>query len=348
MKNMKPEEIIAEIRSELSNIHQHLDAVALACARDQQGELSTSQGCVLDCNINSKGGWTVTVHFDVPIEIGAKLAPVTETQEHLKEPEDSTVLKQNKLLVEALGSCIMASGIVRKDVDGLTGPQLLLFAEDLREMLESKSAQQDAQAVPHQQDLKILMNRLENQAHRAGELWERCQGKSWSEKESAEFTALRDVKMPQTRAALAARLNAAPTPPAQAVPQGWKLVPEKLTVPMLDAAAWAGPGYAAVSLIQKAWSAILNAVPTPPAQQSKEEWITDEGRLQWAMWRIKDLEDQLKNRSLGCPVAWRVGHSGEYHYFTNRSDAAREKVEYENYSGEECGDVEPLYTQKSL
>lgn len=79
----------------------------------------------------------------------------------------------------------------------------------------AKPAQQDAQAVPPQQDLKILMNRLENQAHRAGELWERCQGKIWPEKESAEFAALRDVKMPQTRAALAARLNAAPTPPAQ-------------------------------------------------------------------------------------------------------------------------------------
>lgn len=58
------------------------------------------------------------------------------------------IIRQNKLLADALASCILASGIVRTDIDGLTGPQLLLFAEDLREMLETKKAQQDAQAVP--------------------------------------------------------------------------------------------------------------------------------------------------------------------------------------------------------
>ena len=44
---------------------------------------------------------------------------------------------QLKLLAEALGACILASGIVRKDIDGFDGPQLLLFAEDLRSMLEA-------------------------------------------------------------------------------------------------------------------------------------------------------------------------------------------------------------------
>ena len=51
---------------------------------------------------------------------------------------------QNKLLAETLGACILASGIVRKDIDGFTGPELLHFGEDLRSMLEA-APQQEAQ-----------------------------------------------------------------------------------------------------------------------------------------------------------------------------------------------------------
>jgi hypothetical protein len=42
---------------------------------------------------------------------------------------------QVKLIVDALARCILASGIVRTDIDGLTGPQLIMFAADLEEML---------------------------------------------------------------------------------------------------------------------------------------------------------------------------------------------------------------------
>ena len=48
---------------------------------------------------------------------------------------------QNKLLAETLGACILASGIVRKDIDGFTGPELLHFGEDLRSMLEAAPQQ---------------------------------------------------------------------------------------------------------------------------------------------------------------------------------------------------------------
>lgn len=44
------------------------------------------------------------------------------------------------------------------------------------------------------------------------------------------------------------------------------------------------------------------------------------------------------------PVAWRVGHSGEYHLFKTYKEAADEKFEYESYNGESCGEIEPLYT----
>ena len=42
---------------------------------------------------------------------------------------------QVALLAEALGKCLVASGIVRADAD-LTGPHLLMFAEDLERFLK--------------------------------------------------------------------------------------------------------------------------------------------------------------------------------------------------------------------
>jgi hypothetical protein len=66
--------------------------------------------------------------------------------------------------------------------------------------------------------LSELLTRFERQAHRAGELWERCQGKGWPPKESAEFTAIRDERLPALRkqiAALAQR-DAGEVPVAQA------------------------------------------------------------------------------------------------------------------------------------
>ena len=57
-----------------------------------------------------------------------------------------------------------------------------------------------------------LLDRLERQWHRMGELWERCQGKGWPDAESNEFTALRDDKTPANRAAL---LDLYTRPPAR-------------------------------------------------------------------------------------------------------------------------------------
>jgi len=73
----------------------------------------------------------------------------------------------------------------------------------------------DAQAqscVPAVQDVANLLSRLERQWHRMGELWERCQGKGWPVAESREFSELRDVRSPDTRAALLALLAAPPQP----------------------------------------------------------------------------------------------------------------------------------------
>ena len=59
-------------------------------------------------------------------------------------PSADSLRHQNKLLAETLGACILASGIVRKNIDGFTGPELLHFGKDLRSMLEA-APQQEAQ-----------------------------------------------------------------------------------------------------------------------------------------------------------------------------------------------------------
>lgn len=84
-------------------------------------------------------------------------------------------------------------------------------------------------------EMARLLDRFERRVHRMGELWERCQGKSWPEREADEFATLRDVQLPQTREALLGLLvdpaasapTKMPTPPAQAEPldvayaEGW-------------------------------------------------------------------------------------------------------------------------------
>ncbi len=44
---------------------------------------------------------------------------------------------QGKLLAEALGKCLVASGIVRPDIS-MTGPELLMFSEDLGRLLAER------------------------------------------------------------------------------------------------------------------------------------------------------------------------------------------------------------------
>jgi hypothetical protein len=75
-----------------------------------------------------------------PVEQAApKAAPVELSADSLRH--------QNKLLAETLGACILASGIVRKDIDGFTGPELLHFGEDLRSMLEVAPKQEAQEPI---------------------------------------------------------------------------------------------------------------------------------------------------------------------------------------------------------
>jgi hypothetical protein len=61
-------------------------------------------------------------------------------------PEGRT--NRERLLGEALGKCILASGIVRKDIEGFSGPELLMFADDLHEMLSASPQPVPVPAIP--------------------------------------------------------------------------------------------------------------------------------------------------------------------------------------------------------
>lgn len=78
-----------------------------------------------------------------------------------------------------------------------------------RTLLASSAAKQAAPT-----EFKELLNQYERTAWRAGELWERCQGKGWPKAESDEFTKIRDERLPAIRAALSAQAAALSAPKA--------------------------------------------------------------------------------------------------------------------------------------
>lgn len=90
-----------------------------------------------------------------PVEQQAapKAAPVELSADSLRH--------QNKLLAETLGACILASGIVRKDIDGFTGPELLHFGEDLRSMLEVAPKQEVQEPTQEMVDAVMSLVDLE-------------------------------------------------------------------------------------------------------------------------------------------------------------------------------------------
>jgi len=71
-----------------------------------------------------------------------------------REASSATISsEQARMLVDALGRCIAASGIVRDDIDGFSGPQLLMFADDLCEMLKQRAGHEASPALlPREQD----------------------------------------------------------------------------------------------------------------------------------------------------------------------------------------------------
>lgn len=98
----------------------------------------------------------------------------------VQEPEISDA--QASLLASALGECILASGIAGKDKDGFSGPELLMFAEDLKQMLErSRQPVQEpdtscrfplCQTAKYQQDLEMQVAKelIGEQPHKAVKL----------------------------------------------------------------------------------------------------------------------------------------------------------------------------------
>lgn len=83
----------------------------------------------------------------------ALATPALPATEHSSAGDLAEASHQTKLLAQALGDCILASGIVRSDLE-MSGPQLLMFAEDLKEQLLARQAVVQAEPVadyPHEQ-----------------------------------------------------------------------------------------------------------------------------------------------------------------------------------------------------
>lgn len=62
----------------------------------------------------------------------------------------TSLKNQRDLLAEVLGKCVIASGIVHSSIDGLSGPQLLMFGADLADMLAAQRQQHYADDAPGQ------------------------------------------------------------------------------------------------------------------------------------------------------------------------------------------------------
>ena len=119
-------------------------------------------------------------------------------------------------------------------------------------------AQQDAQAVPKGWKLVPAVPTPEMRKA-AADAWIDCGDK---------------LLLNKAAAALRAGIAAAPTPPvqqdAQAVPQGYKLVPVQPTPEMVYAAKVEGNSHTDDEIVDD-YRAMLNAAPTPPAQQAPLE-----------------------------------------------------------------------------
>ena len=88
-----------------------------------------------------QGDFKLGAHID---DVAVDALPATEES---SAGDLADARHQTKLLAQALGDCILASGIVRSDLDMMSGPQLLMFAEDLKEQLLARRAEVQAEPV---------------------------------------------------------------------------------------------------------------------------------------------------------------------------------------------------------
>ena len=147
-----------------------------------------------------------------------------------------------------------------------------------------------AQGVPDVQRTRNLLARYENQWHRMGELWERCQGKGWPEAESKEFAMLRDELTPATRNLLLA--SAPPAPQASVTQQ------DPTDDQIMATVGRKGFGFSDSRPLGQQWSQVCDLIRavvsercTHPAQQAKPpEWF--------AIWIRNNYQDYPNIQSL--------------------------------------------------
>lgn len=72
---------------------------------------------------------------------------------------DTPTPEQGRMLAQALGECLIASGIVRKDVS-LSGPELLMFAEDLKASFATNEEQAEGVLQRQHSNVKEAHDRI--------------------------------------------------------------------------------------------------------------------------------------------------------------------------------------------
>lgn len=145
-------------------------------------------------------------------------------------------------------------------------------ARDQLERFAYAIAAIQAQGVPDVQRTRNLLARYENQWHRMGELWERCQGKGWPEAESKEFAMLRDELTPATRNLLLA--SAPPAPQASVTQQ------DPTDDQIMATVGRKGFGFSDSRPLGQQWSQVCDLIRavvsercTHPAQQAKPDRV---------------------------------------------------------------------------
>lgn len=100
--------------------------------------------------------------------------------------------------------------------------------------------------------------------------------------------------------------TAAPQPAQQVewVPDGWRELCRRLYVElfhcdqqMMSARKYGKPMWTQGSSVRDVLRDAKDMLAAAPQPAQQAEWVDDAGRIQWALWRIRDLEDKLREKN---------------------------------------------------
>ncbi|MDM0041834.1 hypothetical protein QTI05_22530 [Variovorax sp. J22R193] len=118
----------------------------------------------IDCRYRGDPSYDHDAYWmrEAVIRMLEKRAALTPTAASASAPTEPTP-EQGRMLAQTLGECLIAAGIVRKDAS-LSGPELLMFAEDLKRSLQAEPARVQGDAPTDTE----MLDWLEQQGHAYG------------------------------------------------------------------------------------------------------------------------------------------------------------------------------------